>query len=39
MRGDLDVAHKYEGGVVRFKKIMCNLEREMMRGEKLSVGW
>lgn len=36
-RGGLDVAPKYEGGVVSFGKIFGNLKREIMEGEKLSV--
>jgi len=39
VRGDLEVAPNYEGGVVTFGKIIGNLKREIMKGEKLSVGW
>lgn len=39
VRGGLEVAPKYEGGVVSFGKICSNLKREISSGEKLSVGW
>jgi len=39
VRGGLEVAPDYEGGVVSFGKIFRNLKREMRLGEKLSVGW
>lgn len=39
VRGGLEVAPSYEGGVVSFGKIWGNLKREMGQGEKLSVGW
>lgn len=39
VRGGLDVAADHEGGKVSFGKILGNLKREIMQGEKLSVGW
>ena len=39
MRGGLEVAPDYEGGVISFSKICSNLKREIKFGEKLSVGW
>jgi len=39
VRGGLEVAPDYEGGVVSFGKICGNLKREFRQGEKLSVGW
>lgn len=39
VRGGLEVAPEYEGGVVSFGKIKSNLVKEMKFGEKLSVGW
>lgn len=39
VRGDLEVAPNYEGGVVSAGKIFGNLSREIGAGEKLSVGW
>lgn len=39
VRGDLEVAPKYEGGKVSLGKIFGNLKREVGQGEKLSVGW
>jgi len=39
VRGGLEVAPNYEGGVVSASKIGGNLVREMRHGEKLSVGW
>lgn len=39
IRGGLEVAPQYEGGVVSFGKIMSNLIKEIKLGEKLSVGW
>lgn len=39
VRGGLEVAPDYEGGVVSLGKILGNIKREMSSGEKLSVGW
>jgi len=39
VRGGLEVAPDYEGGVVSCGKIGGNVYREMTTGEKLSVGW
>jgi len=39
VRGGLEVAPDYEGGVVSFGKIFSNIKREMKKGEKLSLGW
>ena len=39
VRGGVEVAPAYEGGKVSFGKIFGNMKREIMHGEKLSVGW
>ena len=39
VRGGIEVAHQYEGGLPTFGKLMGNLYREIAQGEKLSVGW
>jgi predicted dinucleotide-binding enzyme len=39
VRGGLEVAPDYEGGVVSIGKICGNMKRECTLGEKLSVGW
>lgn len=39
VRGGIEVAKDYEGGIPSFGKIMGNLYREITKGEKLSVGW
>lgn len=38
-RGGIDVAQHYEGGMPGVGKIFGNLYREIVGGEKLSVGW
>jgi predicted dinucleotide-binding enzyme len=39
VRGGLEVAKDYEGGIPSLGKIVRNIFREITRGEKLSVGW
>ena len=38
-RGGIEVAKDHEGGMPGIGKIFGNMKREIMDGEKLSVGW
>ena len=39
VRGGIEVARHFEGGLPSIGKVFGNLKREVFNGEKLSVGW